>query len=224
MEQTNYWQLGKWWRIPVAMHWTMLLAFAWMYLIFWSVPATLIGALAYFVLAVVHEAGHVAVLRRKKIVVERVTLYGLHGETTYAYAKPLNEIQVAWGGVAAQLLLLLLSLAAYTLLPLESNWLLMFIAGPILLVWTKLNVFLMLVALLPIGPFDGRAAWAVIPYWRAARKRRQRARVAAQAVQFTPEQLRVMEEDAAKEAAALLKKLGKPMDSGKQVNERREDV
>ena len=40
----DYWQLGTWGRIPVAMHWTVLLNFAWLYIIFMDLLATLIGA------------------------------------------------------------------------------------------------------------------------------------------------------------------------------------
>ena len=38
--------LGTWGRIPVSLHWTALLSFAWLYIIFWDVVATLIGAVA----------------------------------------------------------------------------------------------------------------------------------------------------------------------------------
>ncbi|MGZ5074378.1 MAG: hypothetical protein ACXWBL_14650, partial [Usitatibacter sp.] len=150
MEQ-NYWELGRWGRIPVSMHWTVLITIAWLYLWLGDLVATAIAFAAFFVLLVVHEMGHVAVLRRRKIPVESITLYGIHGRTAHGYASPGDEILVAWGGVAAQLVLLALALAAgYTLdfssLPAAAAG-----AGPILFVFVKLNIFVMVIALLPIG-------------------------------------------------------------------------
>ena len=85
------------------------------------------------------------------------------------------------------------------------------IAGPILFVFTKLNIFLMLIALLPIGPFDGHSAWAVIPRLRNAIRRRRAPRAAAQFPErdLPPEKLRELEESSTKAAAELLEKLGR---------------
>jgi hypothetical protein len=43
------------------------------------------------------------------------------------------------------------------------------------IVFTKINIFLMIIALLPIGPFDGHTAWQVIPRTRAKLRRRKPA-------------------------------------------------
>src|SRR5436305_15164199 len=59
MDEKNYWQLGTWGRIPVAMHWTVLLVFAWMYLWFGTLAATLVASAALFFVMAVHELGHV---------------------------------------------------------------------------------------------------------------------------------------------------------------------
>jgi len=77
------WQLGTWGRIPVSMHWTVLLSAAWLYIIFQNVPFTLIGCVAMIVLMLVHEFGHVLALRRRKLGVTGIQLFGVHGETTY---------------------------------------------------------------------------------------------------------------------------------------------
>jgi Zn-dependent protease len=210
--EQNYWELGRWRRIPVAMHWTVLFVLVWLYLFLGNVVATLIASVAFFALLVIHEMGHVAVLRRNKIPVERITFYGIHGRTDYPYASHGTEIAIAWGGVAAQLAVLALALvAAYTIdfsaIPLGHA-----IAGPVLLVLIKLNIFLMIVALLPIGPFDGKAAWAVIPYARASLRKRKRA--AARRKLFpeealSPERRRELDESSAKAASDLLEKLSK---------------
>jgi Zn-dependent protease len=209
--ETNYWQLGTWRRVPVSMHWTVLIAFAWLYLFFFDLLATAIASVAFFALLVAHELGHVVVLRRRKIAVASVELFGIHGRTSHAWASATDEIRIAWGGVGAQMVVLVLALGTgYALEPVTIP-IVWTIAGPILFVLTKLNIFLMLIALLPIGPFDGHAAWAVIPRLRKA-IRGQRAPNAA--VQFPerdlpPDKLREFEESSTKAAAELLEKLGR---------------
>lgn len=222
----NYWQLGKWRRIPVAMHWTVLLAFVWLYLLFWDVLATLIGSAAFFVLLVVHESGHVIVLRRKKIPIFGIRLYGVHGETEHGFVSKVQAIQVAWAGVGAQFLVLLCALLLMMLTRGVSNPVLSTILGPVLFVFTKVNLFLMIIALLPIGPFDGHDAWAVIPYVRGLRRKRRQAKLAHRKKlrerevlpdeDLSEEQLQEMEDKAAKAAAEFIGRIS-------QQAEKRED-
>lgn len=217
MEQ-NHWQLGTWRRVPVSMHWTVLIAFAWLYLVFWDLAATAIASVAFFWLLLAHEFGHVAVLRRRKIPVEAIELNGIHGKTSHGLASSADEILVAWGGVAAQLALLLLALAAGYAFDLTASPLVSFIAGPILFVLTKLNIFLMVVALLPIGPFDGHDAWAAIPWLRKAiRKRRQVARDIELSPEksLSPEKRRELEESSTKAATELMGRFAKKHEDGK---------
>lgn len=203
----NYWQLGKWGGIPVAMHWTVLLVFAWMYLILGDFLAAAIASGALFVLFAAHEFGHVAVLRSRKMFIDRVTFYGIHGEVSHGPArKHTDEILVAWGGVIAQIVVLLFALLGRFLLSSFESSYLWIVAGPILFVFTKLNLFLILVALLPIGPFDGRQAWKVIPWLREKFRRRKRNETE---IELTPEKRRELEESSEKMTADLLDKLGK---------------
>jgi stage IV sporulation protein FB len=217
MEQ-NYWQLGRWLRIPVAMHWTVLIAVVWLYLFFWDLLATAIASLAYFALLVAHEFGHVAVLRWRRIAVESIELNGLHGRTSHGWASPGNDILVAWGGVGAQLLVLLLAFAAGASLDMRTLPAVALIAGPLLFVFIKLNVVLMIVALLPLGPFDGHAAWAAIPWLRKRlRARRRRANVVElfPEKKLSPKKRREVEESSTKAAADLLDKVSKKLPNGK---------
>lgn len=220
MEQ-NYWELGRWGRIPVSMHWTVLIMAAWLYLWLGDLLATAIASVAFFALLVIHEMGHVVVLRRRKIPVEGITLYGVHGRTAHGYASHADEILVAWGGVAAQLLLLVLAFAAAYALGFSTLALLHVVAGPILFVFIKVNIFVMIVVLLPIGPFDGRAAWAAIPYMRGSLRKRRR--VARERKMFpeqalSAEKRRELEESSAKATADLIQKFSKKTD------DRREDA
>lgn len=220
MEQ-NYWQLGTWRRIPVSMHWTVLIAFAWLYLFFWDLFATVIASAAFFALLVAHESGHVAVLRKRKIPVERIELFGIHGRTSHGWASGTDEILIAWGGVGAQLAVLLISLVISYALERLASPLVWIVAGPILFVFTKLNIFLMVVALLPIGPFDGHNAWAVIPWARRTVRRRRRAAREARLFpenDLPPEKRRELEESSTKVAAELIEKLGR------KAQDRKEDA
>lgn len=220
----NYFNLGTWGRIPVAMHWSVLIAFAWMYLIFWNVVASVIAAAFFFVLLVIHEFGHVFVLRRLKIPVADIRLYGIHGMTTHRETSQRNETLVAWGGVAAQLLVLVAAILVASFADFSAVPFLGMAAGVAYVVFTKLNVFVMIIALLPIGPFDGHAAWKAIPMMRsAARRRRERARRAKLFPEeaLAPEKRRELEEKSEKAAADLLRKFsGKGGDQKEDASER----
>jgi Zn-dependent protease len=208
------WSLGTWGRIPVSMHWTVLLSFAWLYIIFFDVVAMLFGAVALFALFVAHEYGHVFVLRRRKIAVTGIALFGIHGETSYNEyaAKAGDETAAAWGGVGAQAVVLLLALAAGALIPFGEIPFAATAWGPMYLVLTKINIFLMIIALLPIGPFDGHAAWKVLKRRRVAKPAVKKA---APTVAPTPEpeaplsaeQAQALDESSEKMAADLIAKL-----------------
>jgi len=208
------WSLGIWGRIPVSMHWTVLLAFAWMYLVFMDAVLMLLSIPFVFLIFAVHELGHVIVLRRRKIAVTGVSLWGIHGETSYNEyaAKPGDVVAVAWGGVGAQAILMLLALGLTQLVPFSAVPFGGELALVMFVVLVKLNIFLMIVALLPIGPFDGHAAWQVI--------RRTRAKLKAKAppkakpvpppepeTQLSGEQQQEADAAAEKEAADLIRRL-----------------
>ena len=209
----NHWSLGTWGRIPVAMHWTVLLVFAWMYLMFGSVTVMLVASAAFFVILVVHELGHVVALRMRKVPIDRIILYGIHGETSHAFAGPGGEIAVAWSGVAAQLVLLALALAVVEFADFSAVPLLGAILEPAWVVLVKFNIFVMVVALLPIGPFDGRVAWSVFSYWKAKARQKKRERqelMMNPERALTPEKRRELEESSERAAAELLDKFSKP--------------
>lgn len=218
MEQ-DYWQLGYWRRIPVSMHWTVLIVFIWLYLFFGNLLATIIGAVAFFALLVAHEWGHVVVLRRRRIPIVSIELYGIHGRTTYGLASTVDEIIVAWGGVGAQVAILLLALAVGYSLDKSTSPIVLSVLGPILFVFTTLNVVLMIVVLLPIGPFDGHNAWAVIPWIRGAIRRRRRAakeRISSPEKSLSADKRHELEESSAKAAEELMQKFARKGDGRKE--------
>jgi len=107
--------------------------------------------------------------------------------------------------------LLIVTLVVTPLLPFDSVPLLSYISYPVYFMFVNFNIFLMIVALLPIGPFDGHAAWQVIPRVRARLKRRKpKARPALPpepVVTLTPEEQREADELSEKEAASLMARL-----------------
>ena len=204
----NYWHLGRWFRIPVSMHWTVLLTLPWMWLWMRSLVAALIGFAAFVVLQLAHEFGHAAMARWRGLTVDGITLNGLHGQTSHSY--PRNErddILIAWSGVGAQFLILLLALGIGQLLDaVATPWWLAVAAGPVLTVFTLWNIFLMIVALLPIGPMDGHRAWRLIPYLR---KSMQRRRDGGKVVKLDPVRRRKLQQDSEQIASDIISKLGK---------------
>jgi len=216
------WQLGTWGRIPVSMHWTVLLSAAWLYIIFQDVVFTLVGCAGMIILMLAHEYGHVFALRRRKLPVTGIQLFGVHGETTYNdYAAKGNDaIVVAWAGVGAQALVMALAFLANETIPFDKFPASIVVWAPLYFMFTKFNVFLMIVALLPIGPFDGHAAWQVITRMRARFKRRKpKARPAPppeQVVVLSAEQQRELDQSSEKEAADLMARLTRKSDAPTQ--------
>ena len=215
----DYWSLGMWGRIPVQMHWTVLLSFAWLYFIFWDLTAMLIGSVALAIVFIAHEFGHVLVLRRRKIAVTGISFFGIHGETSYNEyaAKPGDVVAVAWAGVGAQMLVLVLALAASALIPFHAIALGPAIWGPMFIVFTKFNVFLTIIALLPIGPFDGHDAWRVIRRTRNALRRSRVKRPPPEPERvLSPEEQRALEESSQRTAGELIDRLSRRTDAPTQ--------
>lgn len=204
----NHWELGRWWRVPVAMDWTVLLAIAWLYILLQDWLSVLIAAPALFALFCAHEFGHVAVARWLKVPVYAVNLNGVHGTTERDHARAQrDEVLIAWSGVGAQLLLMLIAALAYPLLAALGAgpwaWTLF---GPVLWVWTKYNIFLIIVALLPIGPTDGHQAWKV---FRLLRELRNRPKTYEKVVELTPARRRALQADSARKASEIIENLRK---------------
>jgi stage IV sporulation protein FB len=200
VDAKNHWELGRWRGVDVRLHWTVLLSCAWLYLLLNDLLATAIGGVALLLLFIAHELGHVFVARRRRLAVYSIELNGLHGRTEHADGRAADELAIAWGGVAAQCVPLILAFALFWAASgVPWAWV---VVGPVFFVWVKLNVFLMLLALLPIGPFDGRAAWQVIPRLRQALRRRGKAKLSA-------EQVRELEKRSRDEAAELIERLNR---------------
>jgi hypothetical protein len=145
--------------------------------------------------------------RWRGLSVDGITIDFMHGQTSHAY--PRNErddILIAWSGVGAQLLVLLLAWAGESALGgVYQPWLLL-VAGPVLMVWTQWNIFLMIVALLPIGPLDGHRAWRIIPYLRRSMRGN---RSTGKVVKLDAARRRALEQKSEKLTADIIQNLTK---------------
>ena len=204
----NQWHLGRFKGIPVSMHWTVLLTLPWMYLMLNDLLATLIAFAGFCFVLVAHEFGHVLMARWRGSYVDDIMLAGIHGRTSHGIVTRGNEIAIAWGGVLAQLVVLAFALLMGALLAdTRSQWV-WIIAAPLSWALIKWNLFLMIAALLPIGPFDGHMAWKAFPYLRdQAARRRRRGNAGEKVVKLDPAKRRELQQKSEKLAAEILEEL-----------------
>lgn len=163
--RTN-WRVGTWGGVPISLHWTVLLGLPWFYYQTRSVAATAIAFAAFLFLLLVHELGHAAVAVWRHVEVRRIRLFFLHG--ICEHGEPYYEedvVLIAWGGVAAQLAVLVIALGVRVLLTMlapDTPWAI----WAVLAVLINSNLFLMVFNLIPLAPFDGAKAWRVLPLIR----------------------------------------------------------
>ncbi len=146
-------------------HWTLPLGVA-IFTRFHFAPYAWAACVA---LIVFHELGHAAMVRAFRLRVVGVDLHGGGGLCHWSGdATPVQAAIIAWGGIVAQLVVLVPAVALYFLLP-----------GPLpvaleqvlsTLIFT--NLVLGLFNLMPIRPFDGYRAWGLFPLLRAGRRAR----------------------------------------------------
>ena len=163
--------LGRWRGVPITLHWTVLLALPWFYYQTRSLSATAISFAAFLFLLVSHELGHAAVAKWRGVAVERIQLFFIHG--LCAHDEPYDEtddVLIAWGGVAAQLAVLIAALGANALLAASSPSAHQ-AAAPLFRVLVQTNLFMMVFNLIPVAPLDGAKAWRAVPLlWRSIRQ------------------------------------------------------
>ena len=89
---------------PVRIHWTAPLGAL---ILGGSLLVVPIYWLAFFVLIVMHEIGHAALVRRYRFQVISIDLHGLGGLCRWeGSANPWQRAVIAWGGIWVQLALL----------------------------------------------------------------------------------------------------------------------
>jgi Zn-dependent protease len=160
------WRLGRWRGVPISLHWTVLIGIPWFYYQTRSLVYTAIAFVAFLFLILVHELGHAAVARWRRVEVVNIRLFFIHGTcTTEEPYDELDDVLIAWGGVAAQLVVLVIAFSADLLLSTLSPFA-HSLASPLLRVLIGTNFFIMIVNLIPVAPFDGFKAWRILPILR----------------------------------------------------------
>lgn len=130
--------------------------------------------LGILLVVLVHEVGHLVLMRRYEMQVLEIMVHGFGGYCRGAgWVEPIQKAIIAWGGVLAQAALFAVFIIAdrLSLLPQSPHTVgfyeALFTANPAIAV---LN-------LLPIAPLDGADAWKIVPLWfaqwRASRSRRR---------------------------------------------------
>ena len=126
-------------------------------------PAFAAVALASFLgLIVLHEFGHAAVAHRFGYAVEGIWLGAVHGRCEFqAPETQWEQCVIAWGGVAAQLVV------AIPLIAFDAFWHRpLGILGPVVLILGYYSGIVVVLNLLPLEGFDGQRAWKIIPLLR----------------------------------------------------------
>jgi stage IV sporulation protein FB len=110
----------------------------------------------------IHEFGHAALVMRLNLEVHRINISALWGMCVYdePYYE-FEDIVIAWGGVLAQTLFVILIIFFYILFGNITNDLITaYISGFIFS-----NITMIACNLIPLEGLDGYLAWKIIPYY-----------------------------------------------------------
>ena len=167
-------QVGHIRGIEVNFHWSVFVICAFLLLTSFRKPAEALALiLAYLALLLVHESGHLMVAEwrgSQPLSIEIYPIYGLAHFTTPN--SRFDHSLIAWGGVAAQLVVALPFLAWVALFGYTQYEAI----NRVLVILGYFSIAMAIFNLLPIPPLDGATAWQLIPasYERFQRRYRNR--------------------------------------------------
>jgi hypothetical protein len=179
MFDTGYYTLGRVRGAPIRIHWSAPFG-ALVFTGFAFAPALWAG---FFLLVILHELGHAALVWRFGYRVVAVRVHAFGGDCQWAGDPTRAEIAVvAWGGVLAEAALWVVATALVLVLGFPESPVLAALA----VTFTSVNARMILFNLIPIPPLDGHHAWQLFPMlwearkeqkaYQAERKARQEAR------------------------------------------------
>jgi stage IV sporulation protein FB len=149
----GYVRLGSYRGVAIHIHWLVPVSG----LVVARFTSTSGGVLGVLTVLGLHELGHVWLAKRADVPITALRIAPVLGRfSLQSSASELDVSTVAWGGIAAQAVLLLGALVVRALWaspPLET--------AHFLWVCTKVNLTILLVSLLPIRGLDGYDAWAI---------------------------------------------------------------
>jgi Zn-dependent protease len=151
----GYLRIGRFAGVPVRLHVTTPFGV-------WALGGFTYAPGAWAALAglfVAHEVGHAVLVRRAGLTIDAIEVHGFGGECRWSgQASPETRARIAWGGVLAQIVVLLVAACVTPLVgtgPLRAQ---------ILDTLTVTNLLLAGLNLIPIAPLDGAEAWKVVRY------------------------------------------------------------
>ena len=159
MFTSGYLRLGGWGEAPLRWHWSLPVAMV----LAGGMELRPLSWLFYLGLVLAHEAGHHAVVRRAGRRVIGVDLQGLGGEVRWnGVASPRDQVLMAWGGVLAQLGVMLCAKVLLVIAGgLTEPWL-----AELEHVCIEVNALVIALNLLPLPTFDGEVAWKALTLLR----------------------------------------------------------
>lgn len=158
------WRVFTWRGAPVTVDWTMVFAWPLLAMLGRGWTNALLALPAFVLLLLAHEMGHAYVARLRGSPVLGIDLYVMHGACRYEQPYyEYDDVLIAWGGVAAQALLLACAWPALWALPWAPHAVRQALA-PSLNVLVGTNLLIALINLLPVAPLDGAKAWRILPY------------------------------------------------------------
>ena len=153
----------KWRGVPVVLSWTVLLGLPWFYYKHRGLLGMATAFVCFFFLMLIHELGHAAMAKWRRVPVLGIEMYIMHGLCRHEVPhRESDAIWIAWGGVAAQAVVLLMAVSVSELLE-RVAFLTYLDALPALHVLISTNLFLIVMNLVPVPPLDGAIAWRVVP-------------------------------------------------------------
>jgi Zn-dependent protease len=162
MLESGYFQLGRWRGVPLRIHLLAPLG-ALLFTGFRFAPGAWLG---FLLLILIHEMGHALAVMRYGLRVSSIDLHLYGGVCRWSgQATQWQRSVIAWGGVMAQALLLVLTWviggSVHSMFGREMAY-----------VFTSTNLWLMAINLLPFPPFDGAEAWKIVRELRGRRSRK----------------------------------------------------
>jgi len=161
--------------VRIRLHWSVLLIAVACAVVALDEPSSALSAISamcsYFAILVIHELGHAFVARYFGYDVYEIRIAVFIGQCVYeAPRNELHDAVIAWGGVAAQLLVATIVMLLALIPGIDEVPGL----GPVIAFLGYLNVIFALFNLAPTPPLDGAKAWRVFPLLLQKRKRDKR--------------------------------------------------
>ncbi|MCP4134572.1 MAG: hypothetical protein GY754_26600 [bacterium] len=152
--------------MEVKFHWSVLLTMlAAVYYNSHSIFTALISCAGAILIILLHEFGHYYMARRYRCEVYEIVVHYLGGYCVHE--EPYTQYEdsmIAFGGVFAQLLLVVGSLVILGFLSLMNIPLNLVLYSLLINIFIMHNLFIIAFNLLPIPGFDGHSAWHIFRY------------------------------------------------------------